>query len=70
MLDTKVFEDTTDYLFIVTDETTENTFHYKWSKKPPEDQSPTDYLQSCKRESELLAQYELSKKIKPQEIQI
>lgn len=70
MLTTKAYENMTDYLFIVTDGTKENTFEYRWGKTPPEGQDLTTYLQNCKREAELLAQMEIDRKDPPQEIAI
>lgn len=68
MLITKIYGNPTDYLFIVTDGTEENTFEYRWGKTPPEGQTLTEYLQNCKREAELLAQFEIDKKAPPKEI--
>ena len=70
MLTTKVFEDSTAYMFSVTDGTEDNTFEYKWGKTPPEGQNLTTYLKNCKREAELLAQLEINKKAPLQEIQL
>lgn len=65
MLTTTAVENTTEYIFTVTDGTPENTFEYRWGKEPPEGQTITEYLQACKREAELLAQYEIDKKAEP-----
>lgn len=63
-----VYEYLTEYLFIVNDETGENTFEYRWSKTQPEDQTLEEYLQNCKREACLLAEHEIAKKQPPLEI--
>lgn len=68
MLNTKMFEESKSYLLSVTDGTEENTFEYRWGKTPPEGQELKTYLQNCKREAELLAQYEIDKKVPPKEI--
>ncbi|KJR97946.1 MAG: hypothetical protein VR68_11585 [Peptococcaceae bacterium BRH_c4a] len=70
MLITKAYENPTNYLFIITDDTQEDTFEYMWGKTPPEGQTLEQYLQNCKRESELLAQYEIDRKAPPKEIQL
>ena len=66
-LTTTAVSTATEYIFTVTDGTEEN-FIYKWGKEPPEGQTVQEYLQSCKCESELLAQYEIDKKAPPEEI--
>lgn len=70
MLALKVYEKPVEYLFCVTDGTEENTFEYRFRKEPPEGQTLETYLQSCKREAELLAQLEIDRKAPPQEIQL
>lgn len=65
MLTTKASETATEYIFSVTDGTEENTFEYRWGKMPPAGQTIEQYLQNCKREAELLAQYEIDKKAEP-----
>lgn len=70
MLQTKAYSNLTDYLFVVTNGTEENTFEYRWGKEPSEGQDLQTYLQNNKREAELLAQYEIDKKAPPQEIVI
>jgi len=68
MLTAKAFEESTTYLFNVTDGA--DTFKYRWGKTPPEGQTLEEYLQSCKRESLLLAEDAIAKKQPPQEIVI
>lgn len=60
MLTTTAIETATDYILTVTDGM--NSFEYQWGKQLPQSQNLTNYLQSCKRESELLAQSEINKK--------
>jgi len=66
VLDTKVFNTATDYVFSVTDGA--DTYEYSFAKEVSEGQDLTTYLQNCKREAELLAQLEIDQKVSPQEI--
>lgn len=75
MLSVTVKELITEYIFTATDGTEENTFEYPFGKEPPienlksgKQQALALYLAECKRNAELLAQYEIDKKAPPQEI--
>jgi len=68
MFEIKAYENLTNYLFAVSDGG--NTFEYRWSKNPPEGQALEDYLQSCKRESLLLAELSIAQRQPSQEITI
>jgi len=68
MLTVKAYEESTNYLFVVSDGTEENTFEYRWGKTPPPGQLLDEYLQSCKRDALLLAEDAIAKKQPPQEI--
>ena len=63
-------ETVTEYIFIVTYGTEENSLKYRFVKEPPEDQELITYFQNCKNEVELLAQHEIEIKAPPQEIQL
>jgi len=68
MLTTKAYELETMYKFEVTDGT--HSYEYNYVKDAPEGQTVTEYLQNCKKECELLTQYELDKLTPPEEIQL
>lgn len=68
MLTTKAYELETTYKFVVTDGTYE--FTYEYVKDIPAGQTKTQYLQNCKKECELLTQYEIDKLQPPEEIQL
>ncbi|MEX2395873.1 MAG: hypothetical protein WD491_02560 [Balneolales bacterium] len=68
MLNTTAVESLTSYDFTVTDGM--KTFKYSWSKDAPEGQTTEEYIQSCKREAELLARHELDKNVEPTELDI
>lgn len=68
MLTTTAVETGSEYIFTVTDGTAENTFVYEWGKQPPEGQTKSEYLQSCKREALLLAQDAINRKEPPTEL--
>jgi sugar/nucleoside kinase (ribokinase family) len=55
MITVTAIETATAYIFTTTDGSVENTFVYEWGKEPPDGQTEEEYLQSCKREAELLA---------------
>jgi hypothetical protein len=57
MLTTTAVETATEYIFTVTDG--DYSTSWSWGKQPPEGQSTSEYLQSCKREAELLASHEI-----------
>lgn len=71
-MEIKAYEQDTSYLFVVTETVDEKdyTFNYEYIKQPPAGQTKTQYLQNCKSEAELLAQYELDKLAPPKEILI
>lgn len=68
MLKTNAVENATSYVFSVTDGT--SSYIYEWSKQIPEGQTVTEYIQSCKREAELLAQWEIDQKGTPTPIKL
>jgi hypothetical protein len=70
MLTVTAVETALSYILTVTDGTKEQTYQYEWGKEPPEGQTLTEYLQSCKREAELLARWEIDQKAAPTPIQI
>lgn len=70
MLTVTAKETSIAYIFTVTDGTEENTFIYEWGKQPPAAQTKTQYLQSCKREAQLLAEDEIARKATPTEVVI
>lgn len=68
MLTTTAVETAIDYVFTVTDGV--DTYEYRFGKEQPEGQALTEYLQVCKREAELLAQWEIDQKQPPQPLVI
>lgn len=58
----------TTYIFTVTEG--EQVFTYEWGKQPPEGQTTDQYLQSCKREAELLAADVLTRQQEPTPVNI
>jgi len=68
MLATTAKETATEYILTVTDG--EFEFEYNWGKEPLEGQTLEEYLQSCKREAELLAQFEIDKNTEPMPVQL
>lgn len=70
MITVTAVEAATSYVFTATDGTEENTFVCEWGKQPPEGQTKTEYLQSCKREATLLAEDEIRRKQPPTELVI
>lgn len=65
---TTAVETATAYVFTVID--SEQNFVYEFCKQPPEGVKLTDYLQSCKREAELLATAEIAQNQPPTPITI
>lgn len=61
-------ETSTAFVFTATDGTAGNSYLYEWGKRPPEGQTKTQYLQSCKREAQLLAEDEIVRKQPPTEL--
>lgn len=70
MLTATAKETSAAYVFTVTDGTEENTYIYEWSKQLLDGQTKTTYLQSCKREAQLLAEDEIARKAPPTELVI
>lgn len=56
------------YIFTVTEGT--ESFEFVWGKQLPESQTAQEYLQSCKREAELLAAHEIEQRKPPQSLEI
>ncbi len=68
MLTTTAVETAIDYVFTVTDGT--NKWVYRWGKQPSSGQTIADYLQTCKTESERLAQLEIDQNAEPTPVTI
>lgn len=65
---TTAAETTSVYIFTVTEG--EQSFVYEWGKQPPQGQTAPQYLQSCRREAELLAADEIAQQQAPTPINL
>lgn len=70
MLTVSATETASSYQFIVKDDESQSEFIYEWGKRPPEGHTKEEYLQSCKREAQLLAQDELDRSKEPTRLDI